>query len=41
LGLRTEGIGTNIDTEQGGSTEVLGGLIYPVWTAPPDSVSFL
>jgi hypothetical protein len=41
LGLKTEGIGTNIDTEQGGSTEVLGGLIYPVWKAPPDSVNFV
>jgi hypothetical protein len=41
LGLKTEGIGTNIDTEQGGSTEVLGGLIYPVWKTAPDSVSFV
>lgn len=40
LGLKTEGIGTNIETEQGGSTEVLGGLIYPVWKTPPDSASF-
>jgi len=41
LGLKTEGIGTNIETEQGGSTEVLGGLIYPVWKTAPDSVSFV
>jgi hypothetical protein len=41
LGLKTEGIGTNIETEQGGSTEVLGGLIYPVWKTSADSVSFV
>lgn len=31
LGLKTEGDGTVIDTENGGKTEVLGGLIYPAW----------
>jgi hypothetical protein len=41
LGLKTEGTGTNIETEESGSTEVLGGLIYPVWKAPADSVSFV
>ncbi len=41
LGLKTEGIGTNIETEQGGSTELLGGLIYPVWKTPADSASFV
>ncbi len=41
LGLKTEGTGTNIETGQGGSTEVLGGLIYPVWKTPADSVSFV
>jgi|HubBroStandDraft_6_1064221.scaffolds.fasta_scaffold16374_3 hypothetical protein len=41
LGLKTEDTGTNIDTEQGGSTEVLGGLIYPVWKTPADSASFI
>jgi len=41
LGLKTEGTGTNIETEQGGSTEVLGGLIYPVWKIPADSASFV
>jgi hypothetical protein len=40
LGLKTEGVGTNIVTEQGGSTEVLGGLVYPVSKASADSVSF-
>jgi hypothetical protein len=41
LGLKTEGVGTNIETEQGGSTEVLGGLIYPVRKTSADSVSFV
>jgi hypothetical protein len=41
LGLKTEGTGTNIETEKGGSTEVLGGLIYPVWKAPADTASFV
>jgi hypothetical protein len=41
LGLKTEGIGTNIDTQQGGSTELLGGLIYPVWKIPPDRAAFV
>ena len=41
LGLKTEGTGTNIETDQGGSTEVLGGLIYPVWKTPADSVGFV
>jgi len=40
LGLKTEGTGTNIETDQGGSTEVLGGLIYPVWKTPPDTPAF-
>lgn len=41
LGLKTEGTGTNIETEQGGYTEVLGGLIYPVWKTAADSASFV
>lgn len=41
LGLKTEGIGANIETEDSGSTEVLGGLVYPVWKTSPDSVSFV
>jgi hypothetical protein len=41
LGLKTEGTGTNIETEQGGSTEVLGGLIYPVWKTASDTASFV
>lgn len=41
LGLKTEGTSTNIETAQRGSTEVLGGLIYPVWKTSTDSVSFV
>ncbi len=41
FGLKTEGIGTNIETTEGGSTEVLGGLIYPVWKTSADAVSFV
>ena len=41
LGLKTEGTGTNIETDQGGFTEVLGGLIYPVWKPEPDTASFV
>jgi len=41
LGLKTEGVGTNIETDEGGSTEVLGGLIYPVWKTTADSASFV
>ena len=41
LGLKTEGTGTNIETEQGGFTEVLGGLIYPVWKTSADSASLI
>jgi len=41
LGLKTEGSGTNIDTEQGGLTELLGGLIYPVWKVPADTAGFV
>jgi hypothetical protein len=41
LGLKTEGTGTNIETDQGGSTELLGGLIYPVWKVPSDKPAFV
>ncbi|HEV2729296.1 MAG TPA: glycosyl hydrolase family 28-related protein [Terriglobales bacterium] len=41
LGLKTEGPGTNIKTEQGGSTELLGGLIYPVWKIPAATPGFV
>jgi hypothetical protein len=41
LGLKTEGTGTNIETENGGATEVLGGLIYPVWRTSPEIPAFV
>ena len=41
LGLKTEGTGTNVQTSDGGSTEILGGLIYPVWKTAPDAPSFM
>jgi len=41
LGLKTEGAGTNIDTLQGGATEVLGGLIYPVWNISDDRANMI
>ena len=41
LGLKTEGTGTNIETDKGGATEVLGGLIYPVWKTSPNTPDFL
>jgi Pectate lyase superfamily protein/Viral BACON domain len=40
LGLKTEGTGTNIETDHDGFTEVLGGLIYPVWKTLPDTPNF-
>lgn len=36
LGIKTEGQGTIIDTENGGKTEVLGGLIYPAYVTDQD-----
>ena len=41
LGFKAEGIGTNIETDQGGSTELVGGLIYPVWKVPTDRAAFV
>lgn len=41
LGLKTEGVGTNIETDPGGSTELLGGLVYPVWPVPRDTAGFV
>jgi hypothetical protein len=41
LGLKTEGTGINIETGRGGSTEVLGGLIYPVWQVPAGTANFV
>jgi hypothetical protein len=36
MGLKTEQIGTIIETTNGGATELLGTLIYPADTFPPD-----
>jgi hypothetical protein len=41
LGLKTEGPSTNVDTEQGGATELIGGLIYPVRRVAPDIAGFV
>jgi len=41
LGLKTEGASTNVVTEQGGATELLGGLIYPVRRVAPDIAGFV
>ena len=41
LGLKTEGIGTVIDTTAGGQTELLGALIYPVHTVPSSDAAFV
>ncbi|MBD3345528.1 MAG: endopolygalacturonase [Chitinivibrionales bacterium] len=35
LGLKTEMQGTIVETNNGGSTEILGGNIYPAYGAPP------
>jgi hypothetical protein len=36
LGLKTEGMGAAVVTNRGGSTEILGGLLYPVRPVPTD-----
>ena len=41
LGLKTELAGTNIETDNGGSTELLGGLIYPVQNVPVNQSAFV
>ena len=41
LGLKTEAAGTNIETDNGGITELLGGLIYPAQTVPSNQSAFL
>ena len=40
LGLKTEQPGTVINTTNGGKTELLGNLIYPVETLPANSIAF-
>lgn len=41
LGLKTEQEGTNIETDNGGCTELLGGLLYPAHTVPSDQSAFM
>ncbi len=41
LGLKTEGSGTNIETDNGGTTELLGGLIYPAQSVPISQSAFV
>jgi hypothetical protein len=37
----SSGIGTNIDTEQGDSAELVSGLSYSVWKTPRDRDPFV
>jgi hypothetical protein len=41
LGWKSEQAGTNILTNEGGSTEVLGGLVYPLGNIPVDQSAFI
>lgn len=41
LGLKTEKPATIVETKNGGRTEVLGGLIFPVWAVPIDMPAFI
>ena len=41
LGLKTEQAGTNVETNNGGYTEVLGGLLYPAHNVPSDQSAFV
>ncbi|MBW4575414.1 MAG: glycoside hydrolase family 55 protein [Aphanothece sp. CMT-3BRIN-NPC111] len=41
LGLKTEEVGTAIETRAGGKTEVLGGLLYPIDQVPTYQPAFL
>lgn len=40
LGLKTESLGTVVDSVGGASTEILGGLLYPVSVVPDDTPAF-
>ncbi|MCA1606987.1 MAG: glycoside hydrolase family 55 protein, partial [Acidobacteria bacterium] len=40
LGLKTENVASIIDTKAGGRTELLGGLLYPVWAVPTSTSAF-
>jgi hypothetical protein len=41
LGLKTEQTGTNIETDNAGSTELLGGFLYPVQSVPLNQSAFV
>jgi hypothetical protein len=41
LGLKTEQMGTNIETDNAGSTELLGGFLYPVQSVPLSQSAFV
>jgi hypothetical protein len=41
LGLKTEQMGTNIETDNAGSTELLGGFLYPVQSVPLNQSAFV
>lgn len=41
LGIKTERPATVIETYEGGATELLGGLLYPVEEVPPDRPAFI
>ncbi len=41
MGLKTEQTGTNIETDNAGSTELLGGLLYPVQSVPLNQSAFV
>ena len=40
LGIKTEGAGTVVDSRNGASTEVLGGLLYPATVVPAGTPAF-
>ncbi len=41
LGLKTEKVGTVVETNAGGKTEILGGLLYPVQRVPAEQPAFV
>jgi hypothetical protein len=41
LGIKTEGAGTVVESRNGASTEILGGLLYPVQAVPVGQPGFL
>ncbi len=41
LGLKTEKVGTVVETKAGGKTEILGGLVYPIQPVPAEQPAFI